>query len=184
MRYSEVLLDFIRLYQSHLALAVQIAPGLPRNNYIQLSSISYKILPIFVPPSVSFAPHLSRQTHKISRNLCYGLQQISKSSIGLLASWQNLRCWEDKSISSGISQFNGECIRRFGNIVNIVDTSTSSLVNGATDGAVCVRCTGNGTDGTDDTSSERLKNRVVGCYGRAGVAICCQGFSGGARSRR
>lgn len=84
--------------------------------------------------------HLDRNRRLSNRTRCAAAtshskrhhvqQQSSKASICLRASWQNLTGWKYEPITSGISQFNGEGILGFGDIIYIIDRSSSRLVDG------------------------------------------------------
>lgn len=88
-----------------------------------------------------------------------------------MAAGEDLVRWQHKTIPSGISEFYSERIIRLGNICNVVNAITSSLVYGTANrswGELCAKQCSNRVRGA---TGQRLVFVIVSGKGTAGIAV-------------
>lgn len=96
---------------------------------------------------------------------------MPEAGVGLDTSGQDLAGGQDESVGSSVTELNGEAVGGLGDILNVVDGSTSGLVDGRASRSVLVSGTIDGADSIGDALGEGLKLGVVGSASGARVAV-------------
>lgn len=104
-------------------------------------------------------------------HLAHVLEQIHDTSKILLATGDDLVWRQDKAVSTCVTELHGENVVTFDYIIDIVDTASSSLVDGRADRAVVEAHTVDVVDGVDGAFGKGLEFTVVGGNSTAGVAV-------------